>query len=79
MKYNNLLKFSTLGIEFATTVLVFVFIGLFLDKKLNTLPLFTLLLMFFGFGSAVYLLYKASKRMQNLEKENYSPKDKNEK
>ncbi len=69
MKYNNLLKFSTLGIEFGTTILVFVFLGLFLDKKFNTLPLFTLILMFFGFGSAVYLLYRTFKRMQKLEKE----------
>ncbi len=69
MKNNKFFKYSGLGIEFATTILLFVFFGVFLDKKLNTLPLFTLLLTLVGFSSAVYLMYKTFKQMEKLDKD----------
>lgn len=46
------------GLEFALTILVFVFIGWFLDSKIGTLPLFLILFMFLGFGGALYSMVR---------------------
>lgn len=70
MKNNDFFKYSGLGMEFGITVLMFVFLGVYLDRKFNTIPLFTLLLSLVGFSSAVYLMYKTLGRMQKSDQEN---------
>lgn len=76
---NEFFKYSSLGIEFAATVLIFIFLGLYFDKKFNTIPLFILIGSFVGFTGGIYLLLKAAKQMEkmnNKDKDNSNNKDK---
>ncbi len=70
MKHNDFFKYSGLGMEFGITVLMFVFLGVYLDRKFGTMPLCTLGLSLVGFSSAVYLMYKTLGRMQKLDDQN---------
>ncbi len=73
MRNNEFFKYSGLGLEFGITVLMFVFLGLYLDKKFNTMPLFILVMSLVGFSSAVYLMYKTFERMKRDDKETLLP------
>ncbi len=69
MKNNNFFKYSGLGMEFGITVLMFVFLGVYLDRKFSTMPLCTLGLSLVGFSSAIYLMYKTLGRMQQSDEQ----------
>ena len=65
------IQYSGLGISLVVTILVFFFIGKWLDGKLETGVLFTLLLTFIGFGGGFYSFYLSIKRLtENDKKEN---------
>jgi F0F1-type ATP synthase assembly protein I len=55
-------RFMALGFEFAGTVVAAVLLGYYLDGRLGTAPLFTLLLTLSGMGGAVYRLLWTLKR-----------------
>ncbi len=74
MRNNDFFKYSGLGLEFGITVLMFVFLGLYLDKKFNTMPLFILIMSLVGFSSAVYLMYKTFERMKKDDEKSTSKK-----
>ena len=57
----NGIKYASLGIEFASMILGLAFVGHYIDKKLNSSPLFIIVGIFFGFISGIYRLYKISK------------------
>lgn len=46
------------GLQFALAVVLFVFAGQWLDRKLGTTPLMVLLGLFVGAGGAFYSLYR---------------------
>ena len=51
------LKFAHLGFTFAATLALCICLGFYLDRKWETLPLFTLLGCMGGFAAAFYHLY----------------------
>ena len=58
------MRFAGLGIQLAVVIVVFVFSGRWLDARLGTEPLFTILLVFVGFGGWMWGL------IRRLNKEN---------
>jgi F0F1-type ATP synthase assembly protein I len=53
------MRFSHLGLQFAMTIALLTGGGVWLDGKLGTMPLFTLIGLFLGFGAGFYHLYRA--------------------
>jgi F0F1-type ATP synthase assembly protein I len=51
-------EFAGIGVQFALTILVFVFAGVWLDKRLGTSPWLLLLCVFAGAGGAFYSMYR---------------------
>lgn len=49
---------ASIGIEFALTIVVFVFGGVWLDKWLGTAPWFTIICVFVGAGGGTYSMYR---------------------
>jgi len=62
-KWQSLIKWSGLGIEFAGVILIFTYFGYKLDEKFNTLPWFLLGGFFIGFIGMFYLIIKDIKKM----------------
>ena len=69
----TLLQYSPLGLEFAFTLGLFTLAGVALDKKLGTLPGYTIFLAACGFGLGLYRLIsscnKISKRNSDSAKD----------
>ena len=61
--------YTGLGIQLGATVVVFFFIGYYLDRHLGTIPLFTLLGTFVGAGGAFYSIYRKLFPDRNDKKE----------
>jgi len=61
-------QYSGLGIQLSATVLIFLFIGVWLDKVFETKFLFTLILTFIGFGGGFYSFYLTIKRLSENDK-----------
>ncbi len=47
-KQESLLKFLNCGLEFTTPIIVGALLGIFIDKKYNTLPLFLVVFLILG-------------------------------
>ena len=72
--------FAGLGIQFAGAIILFLFIGQWVDKKLGTDGLFTIIGVFVGGGGAFYNMYRkisAAQRQDDEERaaRNKRPKD----
>jgi hypothetical protein len=52
------LRYAGLGIQLAVTLVVFVLLGQWLDRKAGTDGVFTIILAFFGFGGILYSLIR---------------------
>jgi F0F1-type ATP synthase assembly protein I len=52
------LQFAGVGIQFALTILLMTLLGIWLDGRFDTGPLFTVLLLLFGFGGATWSLIR---------------------
>lgn len=65
----NGIKYASLGIEFASMILGLALVGFYIDKKLESKPLFTIAGLFFGFVSGIYRLYKISKIIGGSDKD----------
>ena len=63
-KPTGAVKYAGLGVQLAAAILVFVFLGQWLDRKLGTQALFTILGAFLGFGGTMWSL------IRRLNKEN---------
>jgi ATP synthase protein I len=61
-------RYAGLGVQLAAAIIVFVFAGQWLDKKLGTQALFTILGAFVGFGGTMWSL------IRRLNKENRDEK-----
>ena len=53
------MKYAGLGVQLAASILVFVFLGQWLDRKAGTNGLFTILGAFLGFGGTMYGLIRS--------------------
>jgi ATP synthase protein I len=62
------MRYAGLGIQLAASILIFVFIGRWLDRKTGLEPLFTILGAFLGFGGTMWSL------IRQLNKENQEDK-----
>ena len=60
-------KFAGVGLQFAVTILVSLWLGTWLDRKFGTAPVFLYVGVFLGAGAAFYSMYRQV--MANLERE----------
>jgi len=51
-------EFAGIGLQFAVTVLAFVFAGMWLDRRLGTTPWLVVALTFLGTGGGMYRMYR---------------------
>ena len=51
-------EFAGIGVQFALTILVFVFLGVWLDRRLGTSPWLLLIFVFAGAGGGFYSMYR---------------------
>jgi F0F1-type ATP synthase assembly protein I len=61
--------FAGVGLQFAAAIVVFLFAGQWVDKKLGTGGLFTIAGVFIGGGAAFYLLYRKISAAQRRDDE----------
>lgn len=61
----NASRYAALGFEFAGIVVAGVLVGYYIDARLGTAPLFTLLLTLGGMGGALYRLLWGLKRFDS--------------
>ena len=59
---SHLVRYSHLGIQFALVVLLGIFLGVRLDRKLGTGSILTLVGTFVGAGIGFYVLYRETSR-----------------
>lgn len=71
---SKFIRYSGLGIELSGTILIFLFIGIWLDKHFETKFIFTLALTFVGFFGGFYSFYL---KIKNLTEEEKRKKEKN--
>lgn len=51
-------EFATIGVQFALTILAFVFAGIWLDRRLGTSPWLLLICVFAGAGGGFFSMYR---------------------
>jgi Putative F0F1-ATPase subunit Ca2+/Mg2+ transporter len=51
-------EFAGVGLQFAATLLVFLFLGRWLDRHLGMTPWLTIIFLFVGAGGAFYSMYR---------------------
>ena len=51
-------EFAGIGAQFALTILVFVFAGIWLDRRLGTSPWLLLTCVFLGAGGGIFSMYR---------------------
>ena len=51
-------EFAGVGIQFAVSIIVFLYLGQWLDRKLGTAPWFLMIGVFFGAGASFYSMYR---------------------
>jgi len=61
--------FAGVGIQFAVAIIGFLFAGQWLDKKIGTGPVFTIVGVFLGAGAAFYNMYRKISAAQKADDE----------
>jgi F0F1-type ATP synthase assembly protein I len=61
--------FAGVGIQFAAAIIVFLFVGQWLDKRTGTAGFFTLVGVFVGGGAAFYNMYRKISAAQRKDEE----------
>ena len=56
------MKFAGLGVQLAASILLFVFLGQWLDRRAGTQGLFTILGAFLAFGGTMWTLIRALRK-----------------
>jgi F0F1-type ATP synthase assembly protein I len=62
------MQYSGLGVTLVVTILIFLWIGMWIDGKLSTSPWFTLGFTLVGFSAGFYSFYLNIKRMSEQDK-----------
>lgn len=65
---SKIAQYSGLGITLAVTILLFLWVGKWLDGKFETGVLFTLILTFIGFSAGFYSFYLNVKKLTETDK-----------
>ena len=61
--------FAGVGLQFAAAIVIFLFAGQWVDDRLGTKGLFTILGVFIGGGAALYLMYRKIAAAQRRDDE----------
>ncbi|MBS1518782.1 MAG: AtpZ/AtpI family protein [Bacteroidetes bacterium] len=61
-------QYSGLGVSLVVTILIFLWVGMWLDGKFQTGFLFTLILTFIGFAAGFYSFYLHIKKLTEEDK-----------
>lgn len=61
--------YAGLGLQFAISILVFLWLGQWLDRKLGTGPVLLIVCVFVGAGAAFYSIYRKLMGMQQREEQ----------
>jgi F0F1-type ATP synthase assembly protein I len=64
--------FAGVGLQFAAAIVIFLFVGQWVDNKLGTSGLFTIAGVFVGGGGAFYLMYRKITAAQRRDDEERS-------
>ena len=64
---STIAKFAGVGLQFAVTLLICLWLGTWLDRKFGTAPVFLYVGVFLGAGAAFYSMYR--QLMANLERD----------
>lgn len=62
-------EFAGIGLQFALTILVFVFMGVWLDRRLGTSPWLVLICVFAGAAGGFYSMYRRVSLAQRRDAE----------
>jgi F0F1-type ATP synthase assembly protein I len=62
-------EFAGIGLQFALTILVFVFVGVWLDRRLGSSPWFLILFVFVGAAAGVFSMYRKVTAAQRRDAE----------
>ena len=62
-------SFAGVGLQFAISLVAFLFLGQWADRKLGTSPLFLLIGVFIGGGGAFYSMYRRLSAAQKADDE----------
>jgi ATP synthase protein I len=62
-------EFAGIGFQFAGAILLFLFAGQWLDRRLGTAPLFLIVGVFLGAGAAFYSMYRRLMAAQRRDSE----------
>jgi F0F1-type ATP synthase assembly protein I len=65
----NLRSLAGVGLQFAVSILLFLFLGQWADRKLGSTPAFTLVGVFIGGGAAFYSMYRRVTAAQKADDE----------
>ncbi len=65
---SKIVQYSGLGLTLAVTILIFFWIGKWIDEKAGTTIVFTLILTFIGFAAGFYSFYLNVKKLSESEK-----------
>ena len=65
--------YAGLGLQFVVSLLLFLFLGQWLDKKLGSAPWLTIIGVFVGAGGAFYSIYRRLMAEQRREEEARRP------
>jgi len=62
-------EFAGIGFQFAASILLFLFVGQWLDRRLGTAPLFLIAGVFLGAGLAFYSMYRRLMTAQRRDRD----------
>jgi F0F1-type ATP synthase assembly protein I len=62
-------KYAGIGLQFALAILLFLYVGQWVDQRLGTKGIFALVGAFVGFGAAFYSIYRSLMADQKREEE----------
>jgi F0F1-type ATP synthase assembly protein I len=65
----NIGSFAGVGLQFAISIVLFLFLGQWLDRKFGTSPVFLLAGVFLGGGAAFYSMYRRLTAAQKADDE----------
>jgi len=69
---NYLLRYTTVGLEFAIIVGLFVWIGFMLDRRFQITPVLTVWGTGIGFGVGIYRLVRIGRELQRMKRQGRS-------
>jgi len=65
----NLGTYAGVGLQFALSIILFLFLGQWVDRKLGSSPVFLLIGVFVGGGAAFYSMYRRLSAAQKADDE----------